>query len=158
MTAHERATAFYRGLASLGYSVFTGVPCSLLEGLYHAVEGARGTYYPATREDLAVGLAAGFTLAGHRSAVLMQNSGLTVSINALLSLVALYELPVLLVVSWRGEGPDAPEHLATGRAMLPLLHTLGIPYRMATAPDALAEDFHRQAGPVALIVRKGDFS
>jgi phosphonopyruvate decarboxylase len=52
----------------------------------------------------------GAYLGGKRPLVVMQNSGLGVSLNALGSLHILYELPVLLLVTWRGyQGKDAPE-------------------------------------------------
>ena len=66
--------------------------------------------------------------------VVMQNSGLGVSLNALGSLHILYELPVLLLVTWRGyQGKDAPEHLVMGEVLTGLLDLFGIPYRV---PDA----------------------
>lgn len=156
--AQERAARFCDELRVLGYSVFTGVPCGLLSGVYRALDRSRTAYYPATREDLAVALAAGFALAGRRCAVLMQNSGLGVCINALLTLPVMYQLPLLLVITWRGEGSDAPEHLAMGRSMLGLLEIAGIPYRMATDTEAFSPEFHRHSSAIALIVRKGEFS
>ena len=55
----------------------------------------------------------------------MQNSGLGVSTNAIVSLHQIYDIPALLVVSWRGQGGaaghDAPEHLIMGDVMEPFL-------------------------------------
>ncbi|WP_218012776.1 thiamine pyrophosphate-binding protein [Bacillus thuringiensis] len=147
---------FYNSLKELGYNFFTGVPCSFLKGLYPLLEQG-GNYYPATREDLALGLAAGAALVGHSPVVFMQNSGLGLSINTLLSLQKMYHLPVLLIITWRGQGPDAPEHVEAGSCMIPLLETLGIPYRMATTKDAIEPEFHNCTTPVALIIRQGDF-
>ena len=101
-TVVDRARLCLRQLDGLGYDFFTGVPCSLLNPLYAALGDGRRPYYPATREDLSVGLAAGAAMAGKRPVVLMQNSGLGVSINALLSLQRMYELPLLSIISWRG--------------------------------------------------------
>lgn len=154
----ERAERFYHGLTDLGYDFFTGVPCSLLNGLFALLERERAAYYPASREDLALGLAAGATMAGKRPAVLMQNSGLGLSINALLSLQRMYALPALLIITWRGCGPDAPEHIEMGARMLPLLDTLDIPHRLAFADDAFDPEFHHQPGPVALIVRPAELA
>lgn len=151
--ATDRARRLLGDLRGLGYDFWTGVPCSLLVPLYQALEEAGEAYFPATREDLALGLAAGAALGGRRPAVLMQNSGLGVSINAILSLQKMYALPVLLLITWRGHGPDAPEHVEMGERMLPLLDTLGIPYRMATDEDAGDPAFHRQAPVVALLIR-----
>ena len=61
----------------------------------------------------------------------MQNSGLGVSLNALGSLHILYELPCLLLVTWRGfEGKDAPEHLVMGDVLPRLLDLFGIPLQL----------------------------
>src|SRR5258706_12399799 len=56
--------------------------------------------------------------------VFMQNSGLGNCLNVIASLHQSYEIPVLLVVSWRGHhGKDAPEHILMG-AVMPELLTL----------------------------------
>jgi sulfopyruvate decarboxylase TPP-binding subunit len=149
------ARRFVAGLDRLGYDFFTGVPCSSLGPLY-AVPGLAARYRPATREDLAVGLAAGAALAGARPAVLMQNSGLGLIQTALLTLQRMYDLPVLLVIGWRGHGPDAPEHVEMGRLTPGLLTSLGVPHRLAVEPDAMEPAFHSTRGPVALLVRPGD--
>jgi sulfopyruvate decarboxylase subunit alpha len=157
-TSRARAEAFDDRLDGLGYDFFTGVPCSLLGRLYDVL-GERGrAYFPATREDLALGLAAGAAMAGRRAAVLMQNSGLGVSVNALLTLHAMYELPVLLVVTWRGHGPDAPEHVEMGRLVRGLLADVSIPSRLLDDPDAFDPDLHTRHAPVALLVRPGELA
>ena len=143
-----------------GFDFFTGVPCSLIEDLIAVLErGSRAPYVAAVREDAAVGVAAGAWFGGRRPAVLMQNSGLGTSLNALASLSLMYGLPVLLVVTWRGfGGKDAPEHLLTGEITPRLLDLLGIPHR-TLAVDSVDADL-RWAGaemdarraPVALLV------
>ena len=76
--------AFATMLREHGFAFATGVPCSLIEDLIRTLdEGAQLSYVPAVREDVAVGLAAGAWLAGQRPVVLMQNSGLGTSMNAL---------------------------------------------------------------------------
>jgi phosphonopyruvate decarboxylase len=96
--------------------------------------------------------------------VVMQNSGLGVSLNALASLHVLYRLPALLLVTWRGyAGTDAPEHRVMGSVLLRLLDLFDTPHREPT-PDSLEADVAwaaaelRQGGrPVALVVRPGLF-
>jgi len=142
------------------FDFFTGVPCSLVEDLITALERHRqAPWLPAVREDVAVGLAAGAWLGGRRPVVVMQNSGLGTSFNALASLSLMYGLPALLVVTWRGfEGHDAPEHLLMGEISPRLLELLGIPFRILrpeSADELLAwawEEMDARESPVALLV------
>jgi len=143
-----------------GFDFFTGVPCSLIEDLIAVLErGSRAPYVAAVREDAAVGVAAGAWFGGRRPVVLMQNSGLGTSLNALASLSLMYGLPVLLIVTWRGfGGKDAPEHILTGEISPKLLALLGVPYRVLGA-DSLDADLAWAAAemdarrcPVALLV------
>ena len=137
----------------------------MLAGVFRVLEeDVHLPYVPAVREDVAVGLAAGAYLGGSWPVVLMQNSGLGVALNALSSLSRMYELPLLLVVSWRGEGGrDAPEHIQAGAIMAELLDLLSIPYRVLD-PARISEQvqeanemMRRTRQPVALVVRKGMF-
>jgi sulfopyruvate decarboxylase subunit alpha len=149
-----------RALRAHGFDFFTGVPCSLVASLITALE-PHG-YVAETREDAALGLAAGAALAGRRPLVLMQNSGFGVSLNAIGSLQDIYALPCLLVVTWRGyEGKDAPEHLVMGKAMPQILDAMRIPWRTLDAAAADADvawaraQLDQRPGPVTLVVRPG---
>jgi len=159
VSGRDVATALER----CGFDFFTGVPCSLVEDVIAVLErGGHAPYVAAVKEDAAVGVAAGAWFAGRRPAILMQNSGLGTSLNALASLSLMYGLPCLLVVTWRGyAGKDAPEHLLTGEISPRLLDLLGIPHRVLAA-DSLAADvawaaveMDRRLQPVALLVPPG---
>ncbi len=136
------------------------MPCSLLGGAIALLE-RQGEYLPAVREDLAIGYAAGAALAGRKAVVWMQNSGLGVSANALASLADLYEIPLLLVVSWRGCDADAPEHALSGAITRDLLGLLGIPTWVLEAGRLEAQileadaELERTRKPAALLVRRG---
>ena len=150
---------FTSGLEHHGFDFFTGVPCSLIEDLIAVLERGRQPYVAAVREDSAVGLAAGAWLGGRRPVVLMQNSGLGTSLNALASLSLMYGFPALLLVTWRGfGGKDAPEHILMGEISPPLLDLLGVPHRVL-AVDSLHRDLawaraemESRMQPVALLV------
>ena len=155
--------AFAALLEAQGYDFFTGVPCSMISSLIATLEAhPRLPYVPAVREDVAVGLAAGAWLAGRRPMVLMQNSGLGTSLNALVSLSLMYRLPALLLVTWRGHGgTDAPEHLLMGEISPSLLEMIRIPHRVLSA-KTLADDIawgrtesERLSQPVALLLPPG---
>jgi phosphonopyruvate decarboxylase len=150
-------------LEAQGYDFFTGVPCSMISSLIASLEThPRLPYVPAVREDVAVGLAAGAWLAGRRPMVLMQNSGLGTSLNALVSLSLMYRLPALLLVTWRGHGgKDAPEHLLMGEISPSLFEMIRIPHRVLSA-KTLADDVawgraesERLSQPVALLLPPG---
>lgn len=116
-------------------------------------------------EAHAMGFAVGSFLATGKSAVIfMQNSGLNNIANAQTSLNALYKIPVLLVVSWRGEPgrKDAPEHDIMGKITKDFLKLLEIPALI------LSENWEKQISkminlakekrcPTAAIIRDGFF-
>ncbi|SEM34764.1 thiamine pyrophosphate-binding protein [Streptacidiphilus jiangxiensis] len=115
-----------------GYGPFFGTPCGVLAPLLTALEDRTGLL-TIPREDNAVGVAAGASLAGRTPVVLMQNSGLGQSVNALASLVVPYRIPMLLIVSLRGHAPDTTqENLGMGRLTEPILAELGIPTERLT--------------------------
>ena len=152
---------FVQALEDIGFNFFTGVPDSILGGVI-ATLMERRLYAPAVREDEAVAMAAGAYMAGKVPVVLMQNSGLGTSLNALISLNVIYRQPCLLLVSWRGfEGKDAPEHLVMGQAMTHLLDAVRIPHRTfseATASEDFrwaAQTFMNEHIPFALLLKKG---
>jgi sulfopyruvate decarboxylase alpha subunit len=152
---------FLRLLLTAGFDFFTGVPCSLVKSLIATLE-ERGGYIPETREDAAVGLAAGAHMAGKQPVVIMQNSGLGVSLNALASLSLMYHFPCLLLITWRGyQGKDAPEHLIMGEISPRLLETIHVPYQVLSAESTVeavnwAADTMKQTGkPVALLLPPG---
>lgn len=148
-------------LVAAGFDFFTGVPCSLVKSLIATLE-EKGGYISETREDAAVGLAAGAYMAGKQPVVIMQNSGLGVSLNSLASLSLMYHFPCLLLITWRGyQGKDAPEHLIMGDISPRLLDTLQIPYQVLSVdsvPNAIgwaAETLNRTEKPVALLLPPG---
>lgn len=115
-----------------GFDHATGVPCSLLSGFFKELEVDRPPlqFTPAMREDTALGLATGITLAGGRPLVLMQNSGLGYSLNVLTSLAMIYSVGITLVISWRGHGSDAVEHDIIGAELTNLLDLFSIEWQV----------------------------
>jgi sulfopyruvate decarboxylase alpha subunit len=161
MTMMLEADDFVKGLQGIGFDFFTGVPDTILGGIIACLTEER-LYTAAVREDEAVAMAAGAYLGGKIPAVLMQNSGLGNALNVLASLNLIYQIPCLLVISWRGfEGKDAPEHLVMGETMTTLLDTVRIPYRTLSR-ETMVEDlqwtaktFMEKRVPVALLLKKG---
>ena len=83
----------------------------------------------ATREEEAFGIAAGAYLGGGRPTVLLQSSGLGNSLNALTSLLVPYRIPVLIVISMRGDaGEWNAAQVPMGRAVRPICDAIGVPH------------------------------
>ena len=105
-------------LTKYGYSFFSGVPCSYLTSVINTVINSKKIkYIGATSEGEAVGIASGAWLAGKKSVVMIQNSGLGNTINPLTSLNYPFKIPILLITTWRGEPKikDEPQHELMGK-------------------------------------------
>lgn len=139
------AEDFCSELASRGFHFASGVPCSFFGGPIAHLSSTPGRYVPAANEGGALATAAGAALAGRRSYVMLQNSGLGNLINPLTSLVMTYRIPVLAFVSLRGwpdPAQDEPQHEVMGTKTIALLETLGLPHwllRAGSDPQHFAE-------------------
>jgi len=92
----------------------------------------------ATREEEAFGIAAGLYLGGRRPTVMLQSSGLGNSLNAITSLVVPYQIPMLIVVSMRGDaGEWNAAQVPMGRAVRAIFDAIGVPHTtVESAADA----------------------
>jgi sulfopyruvate decarboxylase subunit alpha len=91
------------------------------------------------KEEEGVGISAGAHLAGGKSAMLMQNHGLLASTNGLVSCAQLYRIPLLMLVSYRGEfGERDPWQTEGGGVTEDLLRALRIPFSYLDRPDHVA--------------------
>jgi phosphonopyruvate decarboxylase len=96
---------------------------------------------------------------------MMQNSGLGNAVNPLSSLTYVFRVPVLLIITLRGDPlvHDEPQHHLMGRITGQVLEMLSIPWEYFPTQDralgavlARAEAFMAQEGrPYALVLRKG---
>lgn len=130
-----------------GVSFVSGVPCSYLGPLLPELwsrEGIECVHAP--NEGEAVAACAGAALCGRRTLAFMQNSGLGNAVSPLASLTAVFDIPVLLLVSVRGDGgrEDEPQHRLMGRITEPMLDLLEIPSeRLGPDPDQARETLAR---------------
>ena len=98
----------------------------------------------ATREEEAFGIAAGLYLGGKLPAVMLQSSGLGNSLNALTSLLLPYQVPVLMVISMRGDlGEWNAAQVPMGRAVRPIFDAIGIPHATVETPETAAHTIER---------------
>jgi sulfopyruvate decarboxylase alpha subunit len=93
---------------------------------------------PLTTEEEGIGLAAGAWLGGERAVLLMQSSGVGNCVNAL-TLPANCGLPLLMIVTMRGEwGEFNPWQIPMGQATPDVLRAAGARIlRLERAEDAL---------------------
>ncbi len=149
-----------------GFSLWAGVPCSYLTAFLNRVAGDPTLeYVAAANEGDAVALAAGAGLAGRRGVAMFQNSGLGNAVNPLTSLVHPHRMPLLLIVSLRGDPagpPDEPQHALMGATTTRLLDLMEIrweyfPHEPRDADAALAravEHMDRNGLAYCFVVRK----
>jgi sulfopyruvate decarboxylase subunit alpha len=91
------------------------------------------------KEEEGVGISAGAHLAGGKSAMLMQNHGFLASINAIVSCAQLYRIPLLMLISYRGEfGERDPWQTEGGGVTEDLLRALRIPFSFLDSPAHVA--------------------
>lgn len=141
-----RPQFFYDTLASYGINFYAGVPDSLLKNLCAYITDHADVAHNiiAANEGGAMGLAAGHYLAtGQIPVVYMQNSGEGNIINPLASLTDpdVYNIPVLLVIGWRGKPGvhDEPQHVKQGKVTTGLLNVMGIDYTVLSKEEEKAE-------------------
>ena len=158
---------FISACVSRGYAFYAGVPCSFLKPLInYVIQNPDVDYVTSTSEGEAVGIAAGAYLAGRKAVVMCQNSGLGNTINPLTSLCFPFRIPILLIVTLRGEPGlnDEPQHELMGQITGQLLETLHIqweffpdePEKISMVLDRAESEMAKTGLPFALIMKKGN--
>ena len=129
-----------------GIDCFAGVPDSLLKNICAYITDHCDAQHNiiTANEGAAVGLAAGHYLAtGKPACVYMQNSGEGNIINPLASLTdpEVYNIPVLLLIGWRGRPGvhDEPQHVKQGKVTTGLLNTMGVNFDVLSKDEEKAE-------------------
>ncbi len=160
------AKQFVEPAKALGFDFWAGVPCSFLTPFINYTIGDGGlTYISSANEGDAVAAATGAALGGRRSVAMMQNSGLGNAVSPLTSLNYVFRIPVLLIVTLRGEPgrPDEPQHELMGQVTAELLETMRIPWSWFPDREEDVDDILQTAvahmdsagTPYALIMKKG---
>ncbi|WP_407432018.1 sulfopyruvate decarboxylase subunit alpha [Methanobrevibacter sp.] len=138
----DSTEAIYNGLKDAGIDFIVSVPCVNLSRLLEMIdEDETIIHVPVTREEEGIGLCAGAYLGGKKTAILMQNSGLGNSINALKSLTELYKFPLLMVMSHRGtEGENICGQVPMGESTPLILKAMNFNFFKPGSPEAAYED------------------
>ena len=169
------ARQFVEAARERGFHWYAGVPCSYLTPFINYVLQDRSLRYVSmANEGDAVALIAGIALGGApgapasqhgRGIAMMQNSGLGNAVSPLTSLTWTFRLPVLLIVTWRGQPgvPDEPQHALMGPVTPDMLRTMEIPWELfPTEGEAIGPVLDRAVAhmtetgrPYALLMQKG---
>lgn len=150
----------------LGFDFWAAVPCSFLTPFINYTIGDSGlTFISSANEGDAVATATGAALGGHRSVAMMQNSGLGNAVSPLTSLNHVFRVPILLIITLRGEPgkPDEPQHELMGQITAELLDIMRIPWSwFPDREEDVESTLHTAIGhmdstgrPYALIMKKG---
>jgi len=118
----------YETIKDSGIDLILSLPCIMLKGLLELIEEKNEIQHISiTREEEGVGIAAGAYLGGKTPAILIQNSGLGNSVNAIKSLLQLFKIPVIFIMSHRGaEGEKIKAQIPMGQLIPDLLDLLKI--------------------------------
>lgn len=133
----DSSQSLYQALKESGINFVVSLPCVNLGKIMTMVDCDPDIIHiPVTREEEGFGICAGAFMAGKTPAILMQNSGLGNSVNALASLYELYEIPVMIVMSHRGtKGEFMSAQVPMGKATPKVLDALEIPMINPKTPD-----------------------
>jgi len=163
-------------IREIGADFYTGVPDSQLKALCNYLMNTYGIdknhHVIAANEGNCTALAAGYHLAtGKVPVVYMQNSGEGNIINPVASLLndAVYAIPVLFIIGWRGEPGvhDEPQHVYQGKVTCKLLEDMDIAYSVIdkeTDIDDISagmkeyKELFAQGKSAAFVVKKGALS
>ncbi|MBT8047027.1 MAG: phosphonopyruvate decarboxylase [Xanthomonadales bacterium] len=161
-----QASDFINPAKEFGFNTWSGVPCSFLTPFINSViDDPQMSYISSANEGDAVAAATGAALAGKRAVAMMQNSGLGNAVSPLSSLNWVFRIPILLIITLRGEPglPDEPQHELMGQITGKILDELQIPWvffpRSADEVEGVLTvakwQMDRSGLPYALVMRKG---
>ncbi len=162
-----KAEEFINIATKKGFGLFAGVPCSYITSLINqAIDSPDVSYVGATNEGDAVAIASGAQLGGIPSVAMFQNSGFGNAVNPLTSLNQTFKIPILLLVTWRGQPDrefDQAQHELMGAITPGLFDLMNIPWELfPTQVEEIEPTLTRAVeymkannSPYGLIVQKG---
>ena len=161
------ADRFISAASELGFALYTGVPCSYLKPfINYVIDDPALRYVGAANEGDAVAIATGVALGGGHAVAMFQNSGLGNAVSPLTSLNQIARIPILLIVTLRGDpegAKDEPQHKLMGAITTQLLDLMQIPWAFFPEEEGDIRGVLQQASesmvanrrPYALVMRKG---
>jgi len=159
----KNSQLIYEALKACGITLVSALPETWLVHLIQMAEDdPQMILVRLAKEEEGVGISAGAHLAGAKSAMLLQNHGFLQSVNGIVSLARLYRIPLLMLISYRGElGEPDPWQTEGGGVTEPVLRALDIPYERLEEPAHVAHRIKKaqtlaesSLKPVALLLTR----
>lgn len=134
----DSSESIYYALKDIDINIIVSVPCTNLSKLLNMIDDDEEIIHiPVTNEEEGLGICAGAYLGGMKPAILMQNTGLGNSITSLKSLMELYELPLLMIISHRGtEGENICGQIPMGKSTTKLLEAMDFKFFKPKNPQS----------------------
>ena len=159
----DNSRVIYDALKAGGVRVISALPETWLVHLIRMADEDPDTILVRlAKEEEGVGISMGAHLAGAPSAMLTQNHGFLAAINGIVSGAQLFRIPLLILISARGEfGEGDPWQTEGGLVTTHVLDALRIPYdalddpaHVPTQVDGALTLAHASNRPVALLLRR----
>ncbi|GAA6179840.1 MULTISPECIES: sulfopyruvate decarboxylase subunit alpha [unclassified Shimia] len=128
-------------LKAAGIDYVTSVPCKQLAGVIEVLdETSEIMHMPSNKEDEGMGLCAGAYMGGMKPCIVMQNTALGVVVNTLATLIQFYQIPLPMLISYRGEvGEPVACQVEMALHTKAILNQLHIPTYHLHKPEDAAE-------------------
>jgi sulfopyruvate decarboxylase subunit alpha len=141
----QNSQLIYEALKACDIRVISALPETWLVHLLRlADDDPEMTLVRLAKEEEGVGISAGAHLAGVKSALLMQNHGLLQSVNGIVGVARLYRIPLLMLISYRGEfGERDPWQTEGGGVTEAVLEALDIPHARLEDPEHVTKRIHQ---------------
>jgi sulfopyruvate decarboxylase subunit alpha len=129
--------------------------------LYPLAQGSAPRLIRVCKEDEGVGICAGLAYTGRRSLLLIQQTGLLDSINAVRGVAVEYALPICMMIGLLEKEPGVPPMQSKRygvRIVEPILDAMGIAYHEIEGEGDVGkirpaiDDAYAQSRPVVLLV------
>lgn len=141
----NNAQRVWQSLVTNNVDKVTFLPCNKLNALMQHVPDSIDVWN-ITRESVGLGLCFGRSLAGKRSAMMIQNTGLGNLVTELYTMQKLYQSALPIFVSWRGYYQEPIEaQIIFGSKVEDLLNAIDVEYTILKC-DADLEDIDADIG------------
>jgi sulfopyruvate decarboxylase subunit alpha len=156
------ASQILAALKRAGIDIVASLPDQWLAALIQSCDADPDiTHVKLAREDDGVGICAGAFLGGRKAALICQNAGLLLSVNALAGMAWHHQIPFLVLAAHRGCFDDGYYYqMYKGRTTERVLEGMGLPYYVLDGPEqfSLIEQGAKQSFlsrlPLILLLRR----